>query len=143
MQVPERFEFVAVHDGARPLVTPELIGHALASLRGSVDADGAVVGYPTIDTLKIVSGANILGTPDRSSFWTVQTPQVFRRETLLEAHRIALNEGFVGTDDSSLVERIGGKVLLVAGPRDNIKITVPEDRILVEAGLEIRLQGRQ
>jgi 2-C-methyl-D-erythritol 4-phosphate cytidylyltransferase len=139
IQVPETFEFVAVHDGARPLITSHLINHVLASLRGSVDADGAVVGYPAIDTLKIVSGTSILGTPDRSSFWTVQTPQVFRRDTLMEAHHVALAEGFVGTDDSSLVERIGGKVLLVRGPRDNIKITVPEDRILVEAGLRFRL----
>ncbi|MDR2108511.1 MAG: 2-C-methyl-D-erythritol 4-phosphate cytidylyltransferase [Coriobacteriales bacterium] len=142
-RVPENFEFVAIHDGARPLVTPELIGHTLASLRASLDADGAVVGYPAIDTLKIVSGSSILGTPDRSSFWTVQTPQVFSRETLLEAHRVALTEGFVGTDDSSLVERVGGKVLLVPGPRDNIKITVPEDRILVEAGLDLRLGQRK
>jgi 2-C-methyl-D-erythritol 4-phosphate cytidylyltransferase len=123
------------------LVSPELVNHVLASVRGSVDADGAVVGYPTIDTLKIVSGSNILGTPDRSSFWTVQTPQVFRREIVVEAHRTALAEGFVGTDDSSLVERIGGKVLLVRGPRDNIKITVPEDLAMVEAGLKLRLAG--
>jgi 2-C-methyl-D-erythritol 4-phosphate cytidylyltransferase len=59
-----------------------------------------------------------------------------------QAHREALAEGFVGTDDSSLVERMGGKMLLVRGPRDNIKITVPEDRASVEAGLMLRLQGR-
>jgi 2-C-methyl-D-erythritol 4-phosphate cytidylyltransferase len=139
-QVPERFEFVAIHDGARPLVTPDLIAHTIASVRGSVDADGAVVGYPAIDTLKIVSGSSILGTPDRSSFWTVQTPQVFRREAIIEAHRMALAEGFVGTDDSSLIERIGGKVLLSRGPRDNIKMTVPEDAGLIEAGLNKRLE---
>ncbi|MDR2713926.1 MAG: 2-C-methyl-D-erythritol 4-phosphate cytidylyltransferase [Coriobacteriales bacterium] len=140
--VPDEFEFVAIHDGARPLVTPELIGHAIAAVQGSVDADGAVVGFPAIDTLKIVNGNNIIGTPDRSAFWTAQTPQVFRTEVLREAYRMALAEGFVGTDDSSLVERMGGKVLLVQGPRDNIKITVPEDRGAVEAGLALRLQGR-
>ncbi|MDR0500770.1 MAG: 2-C-methyl-D-erythritol 4-phosphate cytidylyltransferase [Coriobacteriales bacterium] len=141
--VPDNYEFVAIHDGARPMVTPELICHALASVRGSVDADGAVVGYPAIDTLKIVSGANILGTPDRASFWTVQTPQVFRREIIIEAHRTALAEGFVGTDDSALVERIGGKVLLVKGPRDNLKITVPEDLIMAKAGLGLRFNNEQ
>ncbi|MDR2493417.1 MAG: 2-C-methyl-D-erythritol 4-phosphate cytidylyltransferase [Coriobacteriales bacterium] len=139
--VPLNYEFVAVHDGARPLVTPELISHTIATVRGSVDADGAVVGYPAIDTLKLVSDNNIIGTPDRAAFWTAQTPQVFRTEVLRVAHRQALAEGFVGTDDSSLVERDGGKVLLVEGPRDNIKITVPEDRGLAEAGLTLRLKA--
>jgi len=138
--VGEEYEFVAIHDGARPLVTPALIEHAIAAVRGSVDHDGAVVGYPAIDTLKIVSERNILGTPDRSAFWTAQTPQVFRTSVIKEAHRIALEDGFVGTDDSSLVERIGGKVALVQGPRNNIKITVPEDTDSIEAGLRRRQQ---
>ncbi|MDR1713791.1 MAG: 2-C-methyl-D-erythritol 4-phosphate cytidylyltransferase [Coriobacteriales bacterium] len=139
--VPEKFEFIAIHDGARPLVTPELIGHAISAVRGNVDAEGAVVGFPAIDTLKIVNGHTIIGTPDRSAFWTAQTPQVFRAPAIRDAHSVALAEGFVGTDDSSLVERLGGQVVLVQGPRDNIKITVPEDRASVEAGLRIRLQG--
>lgn len=139
--VGEEYEFVAIHDGARPLVTPTLIEHAIAAVRGTVDYDGAVVGYPAIDTLKIVSHErNILGTPDRSAFWTAQTPQVFRTAVIKEAHKVALAEGFVGTDDSSLVERIGGKVALVQGPRNNIKITVPEDKAAIEAGLLKRQQ---
>ncbi|MDR2673114.1 MAG: 2-C-methyl-D-erythritol 4-phosphate cytidylyltransferase [Coriobacteriales bacterium] len=138
--VPDTYEFIAIHDGARPLVTPALIEHAIAAVHGSVDNDGAVVGYPAIDTLKIVSERNIIGTPDRSAFWTAQTPQVFRATIIREAHHTALSEGFVGTDDSSLVERIGGKVVLVQGPRDNIKITVPEDTAAVEAGLRKRRQ---
>jgi len=138
--VGAEFEFVAIHDGARPLITPALIEHTIAAVRGSVDYDGAVVGYPAIDTLKIVSDNNILGTPDRSAFWTAQTPQVFRTSVIKEAHRVALTDGFVGTDDSSLVERIGGKVALVEGPRNNIKITVPEDTTAVEAGLRKRHQ---
>jgi 2-C-methyl-D-erythritol 4-phosphate cytidylyltransferase len=140
--VPESYEFIAVHDGARPLVTPELISHAIAAVQGNLDADGAVIGYPAIDTLKVVSGNNIIGTPDRSAFWTAQTPQVFRSNIIREAHTTALSEGFVGTDDSSLVERMGGNMLLVQGPRDNIKITVPEDRSPVEAGLRQRLEER-
>ena len=138
--VGEEFEFVAIHDGARPLITPALIEHTIAAVKGSVDYDGAVVGYPAIDTLKIVSENNILGTPDRSAFWTAQTPQVFRTSVIKEAHRVALTDGFVGTDDSSLVERIGGKIALVEGPRNNIKITVPEDTTAVEAGLRKRKQ---
>lgn len=136
--VEDSFEFVAIHDGARPLVTPSLIEHTIAAVRGSVDYDGAVVGHPAIDTLKIVSERSIIGTPDRSAFWTVQTPQVFRTATIKEAHRVALADGFVGTDDSSLVERLGGKVALIQGPRNNIKITVPEDTASVEAGLRKR-----
>ncbi|MDR0350578.1 MAG: 2-C-methyl-D-erythritol 4-phosphate cytidylyltransferase [Coriobacteriales bacterium] len=139
-KVPQTFEFIAIHDAARPLVTPGLIGHALSALRGNLDADGAVVGYPAIDTLKIVSDDGIIGTPDRSAFWVAQTPQVFCGDILREAHATALAEGFVGTDDSSLVERIGGRVLLVQGPRNNIKITVPEDRFAVEAGLARRIR---
>lgn len=139
--VGDEYEFVAIHDGARPLVTPSLIEHAIAAVRGSVDYDGAVVGYPAIDTLKIVSdNRSILGTPDRSAFWIAQTPQVFRTSVIKEAHRAALADGFVGTDDSSLVERNGGKVALVQGPRNNIKMTVPEDTASVEAGLRKRQQ---
>ena len=138
--VGDEFEFVAIHDGARPLVTPALIEHSIAAVRGSVDYDGAVVAYPAIDTLKIVSERSILGTPDRSAFWTAQTPQVFRTSVIKKAHHAALADGFVGTDDSALVERIGGKVTLVQGPRNNIKITVSEDTAAVEAGLRKRQQ---
>ncbi|MCL2808036.1 MAG: 2-C-methyl-D-erythritol 4-phosphate cytidylyltransferase [Coriobacteriia bacterium] len=141
-KVGDEFEFVAIHDGARPLITPALIEHTVAAVRGSVDYDGAVVGHPSIDTLKIVSDSNILGTPDRSAFWTVQTPQVFRTLAIKEAHHLALADGFVGTDDSSLIERTGGKVALVLGPRNNIKITVPEDLAAVEAGLRKRHQEK-
>ena len=137
-EIPDKYEFIAIHDGARPLVTPELIGHALSALRGNLDADGAVVGFPSIDTLKMVNGHSVIGTPDRAAFWVAQTPQVFRSPIIREAHALALAEGFVGTDDSSLVERIDGNVILVRGPRNNIKITVPEDRSSIEAGLKQR-----
>lgn len=138
--VPDSYEFIAVHDASRPLITPELISHTTSALRGNLDADGAVVGYPAIDTLKIVNEHSIIGTPDRAAFWVAQTPQVFRSPVLRQAHAMALAEGFVGTDDSSLVERMGGNVILVLGPRNNIKITVPEDRLAVEAGLLVRLR---
>ncbi|MDR2106171.1 MAG: 2-C-methyl-D-erythritol 4-phosphate cytidylyltransferase [Coriobacteriales bacterium] len=140
--VPENYELIAIHDAARPLVTSELISHTISAVRGNLDADGAVVGYPAIDTLKVVRNGSIVGTPDRGAFWVAQTPQVFRSGIIREAHATALAEGFVGTDDASLVERINGNVLLVKGPRNNIKITVPEDRISVEAGLSMRLQER-
>lgn len=141
--VDEKFEFIAMHDGARPLVTPELIQHVISVIKGTLDAAGTVIGHPAIDTLKIVHDGQIVTTPDRSAFWVAQTPQVFRAEILRRAHSYALGEGFIGTDDSSLVERLGGKVLLVDGPRDNIKMTVPEDLGPIEAALHLRLDARE
>jgi 2-C-methyl-D-erythritol 4-phosphate cytidylyltransferase len=133
--VPEEFEFVVLHDGARPLVTPDLIQHTIAIVKGNLDCDGAVVGHPAIDTLKVVENGVIVGTPDRNVFWNAQTPQVFRSGIYRRAHAAALSDGFVGTDDSSLIERLGGRVLVVQGPRDNLKLTVPEDYKLLEAAV--------
>ena len=140
--VPDTYEFVALHDGARPLVTPELIEHTIAMVKGNFDADGAVVAHPAIDTLKVVEDGVIAGTPDRNVFWNAQTPQVFRTGIYRRAHAAALSDGFVGTDDSSLIERLGGRVLVVEGPRDNLKLTVPEDYELLEAAV-YKLYGRK
>ncbi len=133
--VPEDFEFVILHDGARPLVTPALIEHTIATVKGNIDSDGAVVAHPAIDTLKVVENGVIVGTPDRSVFWNAQTPQVFRAGIYRRAHAAALSDGFVGTDDSSLIERLGGRILVVEGKRDNIKLTVPEDYEILEAAV--------
>lgn len=125
--VGDEFEYVVLHDGARPLITPDLIQHTINTVKGNFDADGAVVAHPAVDTLKVVENGVIMGTPDRSVFWNAQTPQVFRAGVYRRAHASALSDGFVGTDDSALIERLGGKVLVVEGKRDNIKLTVPED----------------
>ena len=139
--VPENYEFVVLHDGARPLVTPALIEHSIAIVKGNLDCDGSVVAHPAIDTLKVVENGVIMGTPDRNVFWNAQTPQVFRAGIYRRAHAAALSDGFVGTDDSSLIERLGGRVLVVEGPRDNLKLTVPEDYELLEAAVR-KLYGR-
>jgi 2-C-methyl-D-erythritol 4-phosphate cytidylyltransferase len=125
--VPEGYEFVAIHDAARPLITTEVIDRAICSLRVETGADGVVCGQAAIDTLKVVEGNAIVETPPRSRYWAAQTPQIFGVDIMRRAHEAALAEGFVGTDDSSLVERIGGRVLCVNSPRDNLKVTVPED----------------
>ena len=114
--VPEGYEYVAIHDAARPLITAEVIDRAICSLRCESGIDGVVCGQAAIDTLKVVDGNRI-----------VETPQIFALETMRRAHAAALADGFVGTDDSSLVERMGGRVLCVDSPRDNLKVTVPED----------------
>ena len=133
--VPETYEFVALHDGARPLVTPDLINHIINILKGNLDYDGAVAGHPAVDTLKIVEDGIIAGTPDRSVFWNAQTPQVFRAGVCRRAHAAALSDGFVGTDDATLLERLGCKIAMVECSRDNIKLTVPEDYLLLEAAV--------
>ena len=134
--VPDTFEFVVLHDGARPLISPDMIEHTINTLKGNLDADGAVVAHPSIDTLKIVENGEIVGTPDRTVFWNAQTPQVFRAGVYRRAHASALSDGFVGTDDSSLIERLGGRVLVVEGKRDNIKLTVPEDYLMLAAAVQ-------
>ncbi len=125
--VPEGFEYVAIHDGARPLITTEAIDRAICALEDDCSLDGVVCGQPAIDTLKIVDGSRIVETPPRSLYWAAQTPQIFGVDAVRRAHEAALAEGFVGTDDSSLVERMGGAVRCVESPRDNLKVTVPED----------------
>lgn len=141
--VGDEFEFVALHDGARPLITPDLVEHTINTVKGHIDCDGAVVGHPTVDTLKVVEDGVIMGTPDRSVFWNAQTPQIFRTGIYRRAHASALSDGFVGTDDASLIERLGGKILMVEGKRDNIKLTVPEDYEVLASAVRHKRGGER
>ena len=130
---------ILVHDGARPLVTPAIFTDAISALRCDGAADGVVVGHPAVDTLKWVDAdRTVTATPDRASLWVAQTPQVFRARVLRRAHEAATASGFIGTDDASLVERSGGVVRMVEGPRHNIKVTVPEDLVFAAAVLAAR-----
>lgn len=124
-----RGERVLIHDGARPLVTKELLEDCLAAL---AQADGAAVAVASPDTVKL-TGADgyVERSTDRSRTYLIQTPQAFYREELLKLHR-ALTEREGITDDCMLLERAGRRVKLVPGRRENIKITTPEDRELAE-----------
>jgi 2-C-methyl-D-erythritol 4-phosphate cytidylyltransferase len=128
--LPEQIAVVAVHDAARPLVTGEIIDRCLA---GVGPGRGAVAGWPAVDTLKEVAwGGRIVGTPNRDRIWHAQTPQVFPIDLLRRAYEDAAQNGVTDTDDSALVERIGGEVVMVSGSPFNLKVTRPEDLPLAE-----------
>lgn len=140
--LPEGVALVAVHDGARAAITPETISAAFAALEMRSDVDGVVVGHPCVDTIKEVdSSERVIETPDRTRFWMAQTPQVFRPSALTRAYWKAGIAGYEGTDDASLVEAVGGSVIMVEGPRSNLKVTVPEDLDMLEALLAARREG--
>lgn len=129
---------IVVHDGARPLVTSELIDGAVATLLAEEDLCGLVVGHPAYDTIKTVVDRRIVATPDREGFWIAQTPQLFRRRPFEAAHAAAERRGFLGTDDAAVMEADGGLVWTYPGPRENLKVTVAEDLAIVEAVLSLK-----
>lgn len=132
-------DMICVHDGARPLIVPQTIEGAVRMLESAPSAAGVVVGHPAYDTLKVVDAHGMItATLDRSQIWVAQTPQVFRASALRDAYAAAEAGGTTGTDDATLVERIGGAIVMFAGPRDNVKITVPEDVTVVERLLQAR-----
>ena len=116
---------------ARPLVSAATITAVIAEARQS---GAAIAAVREKNTVKIVGEDGVVqATPDRATLWEVQTPQGFRKEILLEANRRADEDGFLGTDDASLVERIGVPVRIVKGEYSNIKVTTPEDMVVAEA----------
>ncbi len=124
-------ELVLVHDGARPAVAPEDVRACVAAVAA---ADGAVLGRPVSDTLKLVAGGTIEGTVDRSFLFRAETPQVFSRGLLERALEEALEAEFVGTDEASAVERLAGVRLAAVDARHpNPKLTSPSDLPLVAA----------
>lgn len=129
---------VAVHDGARPLVSPELVDAVVAAAAAEPEG-GAIAAVPVVETLKRVSpGGLVEDTVDRERFYRAQTPQCFRLSLLSRALREAREAGFVGTDEAALVERLGAPVRVVPGSEHNLKVTSAEDLARVElyAGAE-------
>ncbi len=133
--------WVAVHDGARPLLTPALVADLLdvCQTRGH----GVVPGTPPTDTIKRVEGAGtVVETLSRSTLMAVQTPQVFPWDVLWSAHCRAAEERVVATDDAALVERYGGPIVVAPGDPRNIKVTLPHDVWVAEQWL-LRRNGNQ
>lgn len=133
MRVRADQEIVLVHDGVRPCLSEALIEKVVAAAA----ADGAaVVGVPVKDTLKAVTPEGwIAGTVPREGLWAAQTPQAFRREILRTAFERAAAEGFYGTDEAVLVERIGIPVRMIRGADQNIKVTTQADLLYAEVVL--------
>ena len=125
--VPDSTDLIVVHDAARPLARTELWEAVLAAV--SAGADAAIPATPVIDTVKEIGPDGLLATLDRDRLVAVQTPQAFRASILRQAHRAAGD----ATDDASLVEALGGRVVLVAGAPDNLKVTSPLDLVVADA----------
>ncbi len=127
---------VAIHDAARPLLTPELLDQ---SLMAGLKYGAVGIGVPLKDTIKqIDADGMVIASPDRSSFWGIQTPQVFDLDLLVKCYQETSASGKLFTDDCGVVEYCGHPVKLIPGSYENLKITTPEDLILAEAILRRR-----
>lgn len=150
-------ELVAIHDAARPLLTPDLIEALVADLDGSPDAAGVIAAAPVTDTIKQIGGMTSVGTSaalfspemnnaalvvkqtlDRSRLWAAQTPQVFRTGALRRALEVDAQARDTATDEASLVEAAGGTVLIHPTAAENLKVTTPLDLQVAALALEGR-----
>ena len=122
-RLPEDARVVVVHDAVRPFITADLVERVRAAGAGGA----ATCGTPVRDTVKRVTDGAVESTIPRQGLWLTQTPQAFTRDLLWEAHDKARRDGFAGTDDAVLVERLGMPVAMVPGLAQNLKITTPED----------------
>ena len=134
--VPEETDVILVHDGARPLLTKQCV---ISVIQAARQYKAAVVAVAVKDTIKTVDANGwVTGTLDRRTLWSIQTPQGFDAKILRQAYNKAAEDGYVGTDDASLVERLGVKVKVIPGCYENIKVTTPEDLIIAAALMKER-----
>ncbi|MCR5176722.1 MAG: 2-C-methyl-D-erythritol 4-phosphate cytidylyltransferase [Anaerovibrio sp.] len=127
-------EIILVHDAARPFVSHKIIADTVAAVERY---GGGIAAVPAKNTIKVCDENGVVqATPDRASLWEIQTPQGFTRGLLMEANDKATADNFLGTDDASLVERIGHNVHIVRSDYKNIKITTPEDLLIGEAFIQ-------
>ena len=120
---------VLIHDGVRPLITSALIQKCIENIR---KVGAVILAVPVKETIKLARKSFVEKTLERSRLWSVQTPQCFNYDLILKAHKEAKTDGFLGSDDASLVERLGLPVKVEMGSYENIKITTPEDFILAQ-----------
>ena len=131
--LPPDLDVAVVHDGARPMTSPEVIARCIEVAAGGA---GAVAGFPAVDTIKQVDeSGGVIGTPARSTLWHAQTPQAFPAGQIVEAYGRAVAEGWSATDDAAIVEQSGGTVFMVESSPTNLKITHPEDLEVAESVL--------
>lgn len=134
-------DYVLIHDGARPLVTGEIIRRAIQTV---LQEQACVVGMPVKDTIKIIGeDGRAEATPDRSRLWQIQTPQVFSYDMIFDAYERVIGQGDIAvTDDAMVLEHVTGrKVKVIEGSYENIKITTPEDLLIAETYLKQRKSG--
>lgn len=122
-------EIVVVHDAARPFFRTDIFEEAYKILQ---DCAGAIAAVPATYTMKIAHDKTIVSTPDRKDLWQVNTPQIFKKDIFVKAYEQAYADGFYGTDDAMLVERLGETVKIIEDIPENIKITRPGDMVLAE-----------
>lgn len=141
MAIKEEDGVVCIHDGARPLIQQWMIEKTIEMIS---DYDGVILAIPTVDTIKQVKLEEMVveRTVDRSKFWMVQTPQVFRLKKIREYHERARQEKIHSTDDSAIIEYYGGKVVILHGSEENIKVTSITDLLLTEILLNRSHCGR-
>ena len=128
--VDDRCSIIAIHDGVRPFVTEKLI---LKSIESAVEYGACAAGVKSKDTVKICdSDGFVVSTPVRDNVYSIQTPQTFKREIIVDSYEKAVMSGIFGTDDAALAENAGYKVKIIEGSYDNIKITTPDDLLVGE-----------
>lgn len=129
--IAKNTDTVVIHDGVRPLIHPEELKECIL---GSKKYGACILGTPASDTLKRVDKSGIIETTlPRENIWLAQTPQAFQYDIIIKAHETARRDGYVGTDDASLVERLGANVKIISGSKFNIKITKKEDLAVAKA----------
>ncbi len=123
-------EIVVIHDAARPFIAPDTV---LDSIKAAAECGAATVAIPAVDTVLHGGPGNwLIDTPPRNELWFCQTPQTFQVDVIRRAHARAAGEGHLGTDDASLVRRMGGRVRLIEGAPLNFKVTTPLDLMMAQ-----------
>ena len=138
LEVSGDAQVIAIHDGARPFVSAEVIERVVAQ---AMETGAAAPALPVKDTIKVAHDGVVESTPDRACLFAVQTPQVFESSLIKAALQKALDDGLELTDDCAAVERLGMKVALTRGDERNIKLTTPEDLAVAQAILELEGAG--